>query len=791
MRCFCKTSILSIIFFVFFILCNFGENTLKDINNALTLENFKVLESEYNEGAFTDFYKYEELFSPYNKGNLSKITDIERSMYTFYTEFYLDENLKEERLACYVDPIEYPYNIYINNILIFKKSRFKDNLATSRFSTSGFYLSTDLLNYDDNPNSFVLQIYPIYKTDPISDIKILDYDKAMEKVFWRDFFSIHLIQGAFVLSIVIAIYYLFLFISYKYREKTHLYYSLFCISFALSYLGVAFHYYSDSVAMVDKISRIGLPFGMIFFTIFLVEFINLFAKYRKLVKIVMISMGSISALFILFQKTPKQIEYVFTYSLNIVIIPILLFSLAIFIFSIMKNKSLSRIVLFSSFLFMLVNNIHDIYYMNTQTNPFIWLTPYGFIAIIFSTVIILALENSKVYFRSINQANEIKKSFNALKKSEEKNIAILNTIPDSMFYFDINGIIIDCNASDSMSRFQITNNIINKNVKEVLPKSISKIFMLSLNDIINNDQATIIENEIENNGNFYEIRMVASGENHVLAIVRDITVEKKSQERAKIQQEQLIRTDKLIALGTLVAGVAREINNPNNSILLTTDILFDTWKGIVPILDEFLNERGDFPIGGYSYSELKNEIPDSFKRVINNSRRIKRIITDLKNFARKDVIANKQDININEIVESSIRLLESSIKHNSSNFLAKYDKKLPHIHGQPQRLEQVIINLIQNACNALPDSSKQIRVFTEYQKNQNKIIIKIEDDGSGMDKETLKRIYDPFFTTRRDKGGTGLGLSVSNQIIKEHNGEIIFESELGSGTKALIILPVS
>ena len=83
MRCFCKTSILSIIFFVFFILCNFGENTLKDINNALTLENFKVLESEYNEGAFTDFYKYEDLFSPYNKGNLSKITDIERSMYTF------------------------------------------------------------------------------------------------------------------------------------------------------------------------------------------------------------------------------------------------------------------------------------------------------------------------------------------------------------------------------------------------------------------------------------------------------------------------------------------------------------------------------------------------------------------------------------------------------------------------------------------------------------------------------------------------------------------------------------
>ncbi len=783
-----RINILAIIFFVFSIFNNYGENTLNDINNTLILRDFKVLESDYDEGAYIDFSEHEDLFSIYNDGKLSKLLEVERSMYTFYTEFYINGKLNIERLACYVDPIVYPYNIYINGILIFKKSRTRDNLATSRFSTSVIYLSNDVLNFGDNPNSFVLQIYPIYKTDPISNIKILDYDTAMEEVFWRNFFSIHLIQGAFILALVVAIYYLFLFIAYKYREKTHLYYALFCISFALSYLGMAFQYYSDSVVVIDKISRIGLPVCVVFFTIFLMEFINVLTKYKKIVKIITISMGCISSIFIFLQKHPEQIEYFFALSMNFIIIPILIFSFIILILAIIKYKNISSIVLFSSFLLMLILSIHDIYYMNIPSNPYIWLTPYGFIAIIFSTVFILALENSKVYFRSIAQANQIKKSYDALKKSEEKNIAILNTIPDSMFYLDKNGILIDYNASDSLSKFDINYSIINKNIRDVLPAPISNFFYLSLSKIIKDNETILIKDEIKNNNNFYEIRMVESGENNVLAIVRDITNEKEAQAKAEIQQEHLIRTDKLVALGTLVAGVAHEINNPNNSILLTTDILQDTWKGIVPILDEFLKEYGDFPIGGYSYSELKSEIPESFKRVINNSRRIKRIITDLKNFARKDIVTSKQEINVNEQIKSSVRLLKSTIKHTSNNFSVKYDKKLPLIQGQPQRLEQVIINLIQNACNSLPDINKPIRISTQFDKEKMDIIIKIEDEGSGMDKETLKRAFDPFFTTRRDRGGTGLGLSVSNEIIKEHNGEIFFESELGKGTTATIII---
>jgi signal transduction histidine kinase/PAS domain-containing protein len=777
---------------VFFFSClnSFSENILNSINDALTLNDFMVMASDYNEGAYIDYDYFKNSYKSYSGGSLTKYPDRKRTMYTFHTEFFLDSSIENERIACYVDPVEYPYNIYINGILIYKKSRFKDNLATSRFSTSAVFLSAELLNFGEEPNSFIFQIYPVYKTDPISNIKILDYDRAMEEVFWRNFFSIHLIQGAFILSLVIAIYYLFLFIAYKYREKTHLYYALFCVCFAFAYISMSFQYYSDSVILLEQISRAGHPFCVAFFLLFLLEFNSLFVKYKKLIIILSLSLCFIFSIIIFLQDSPRNIELVFSYVMNIVILPILVLAFLVLIAALLKFKDISSAVLFTAFSLMLITNIHDIYYMNTEVNPYIWLTPYGFIAIIFSTVLILALENSKVYFRSIQQASEIKKSYDALKKSEEKNIAILNTIPDSMFYLDSSGLIIDYNASDNMDRFTITKHIINKNVKDVLPDVLSSAFIHSMDKILNNKDAYTVENEIEYNNSYYELRMVSSGEYNLLAIVRDITIEKESQYQAKIQQEQLIRTDKLVALGTLVAGVAHEINNPNNSILLTTDILLDTWKGIAPILDEFLNSQGDFPIGGYSYSELRYEIPESFMRVINNSRRIKSIISDLKNFARKDVIVNKQSVNINEIIESSIRLLDSTIKHNSSNFEVNCDQNIPFFQGQPQRLEQVIINLIQNACNSLEDKSKQIKVISEYLEKENKIHIRIQDQGCGMDKETLKRIYDPFFTTRRDKGGTGLGLSVSNQIIKEHNGEMIFESDVGKGTTANIIIPL-
>lgn len=380
-----------------------------------------------------------------------------------------------------------------------------------------------------------------------------------------------------------------------------------------------------------------------------------------------------------------------------------------------------------------------------------------------------------------------------LKTSEEKTKALLNTIPDSMFQINSNGIILDYKISDSFPTISNFNNLIGSDVKHIFPKKLSTAITDKSKIVVKSNTPQVFENKVNLNGKkiYYEVRMIKSGANNSLIILRNITESKMAEEQAKIQEEKLLHADKMITLGTLVAGVAHEINNPNNSILLTTEILAESWQNVTPILDKYLNEYGDFPIGGYRYSDLKEEAYDSYLRVIRNSKRIKRIITQLKNYARKDIYISKEEIDINSLVQSSIHVVENQIEESTDNFHLSLNKKLPTFLGQYQHIEQVLINLIQNACESLKDKQKGLYISTSYSKKNKYIIITIRDEGEGMDKETKKRIFDPFFTTKRDKGGTGLGLSISASIIKDHGGTMEFESELNKGTNARIVLPVN
>ncbi|MCP4605567.1 MAG: HAMP domain-containing histidine kinase, partial [Proteobacteria bacterium] len=120
-----------------------------------------------------------------------------------------------------------------------------------------------------------------------------------------------------------------------------------------------------------------------------------------------------------------------------------------------------------------------------------------------------------------------------------------------------------------------------------------------------------------------------------------------------------------------------------------------------------------------------------------------------------------------------------------------YGKELPELHGSFQRLEQVIVNLVQNACESLQDREKKICISTRYAPEERSVVVTISDEGVGIPADTLPRIMDPFFTTKRQMSGTGLGLSVSSGIVKDHGGKLSFESEPEKGTKATLILPVA
>ncbi|MCP4687148.1 MAG: PAS domain S-box protein [Desulfobacterales bacterium] len=269
-----------------------------------------------------------------------------------------------------------------------------------------------------------------------------------------------------------------------------------------------------------------------------------------------------------------------------------------------------------------------------------------------------------------------------------------------------------------------------------------------------------------------------------LVYFRDIT-------EARLRQERLIQTSKMIALGRLVSGVAHEINNPNNFIMLNIPLLMESWESATPVLDKHHRENGEFNLGGLPYEEMRENIPKLFSSVMDGANRIKRIVHNLKNFARQDSPEMNQRVDVNAVVKSAITLMDNLIKRSTRHFSVAYGEYPPAVEGNRQRLEQVVVNLIQNACQALPDPEGGIVVATTTAPNQQGVLIEVRDEGVGVPPDILPHIMDPFFTTRQDLGGTGLGLSVSSSIIEEHGGHIRVDGELSRGAAFTVFLPLT
>lgn len=256
-------------------------------------------------------------------------------------------------------------------------------------------------------------------------------------------------------------------------------------------------------------------------------------------------------------------------------------------------------------------------------------------------------------------------------------------------------------------------------------------------------------------------------------------------------QRQLVQADKMAALGILVSGVAHEINNPNGLILLNIPILRKVLADVTRMLDEVREREGSFTLGGISYERMRNELPIILDEMQEGALRIKRIVNDLKDFARREEGVGKSLIDVNDASRKAVRLVESTIRKHTDHFSANYEDDLPFVWGSSQRIEQVVVNLVLNACQALPDKSRAIAISTHHDPEKGVVELCVQDEGTGIKPEQLQHLTDPFFTTKRETGGTGLGLSVSAGILKEHGGTLTFESCLGSWTKASLTIPVA
>ena len=264
-----------------------------------------------------------------------------------------------------------------------------------------------------------------------------------------------------------------------------------------------------------------------------------------------------------------------------------------------------------------------------------------------------------------------------------------------------------------------------------------------------------------------------------LEISRIITKEKN-------MERQLLQADKLASLGQLVSGIAHEINNPNTFIRGNLYIIQEAMNDIFPFLDQAYKSSPDLKIARLNYDIFKQNVPVLIDDMAQGANRIKGIVDGLRKFAKRDEGLLNESVDLNAITESCLRLVDNQIRR-TADVKVDLDSNVPTITGNTQKLQQVIVNILINASQAIEKSKGTIIVTSEF--NDGEVILRVRDDGKGMNEKTLQQMFDPFFTTKRHHGGTGLGLSIAYGIIKEHKGRIDVESKVGVGTSFCICLP--
>jgi signal transduction histidine kinase len=261
------------------------------------------------------------------------------------------------------------------------------------------------------------------------------------------------------------------------------------------------------------------------------------------------------------------------------------------------------------------------------------------------------------------------------------------------------------------------------------------------------------------------------------------------EEALKESQQQLHQAQKMETLGTLVAGVAHEINNPINLIMYNLPLIEKIWSDLLPVLMEQKEKVPLQKYGGFTYDFLKDNLPQLVADMDMAANRIAKIVSDLKNFSKQSNVAQKSMVQVNLAVQNAMRLAQTTLRKSGVRIQLDLDENLPLIAGNLQGIEQIIINIIINAIQAIDHSDGIIRVNTGFQGKDARIYLQIADNGGGISPAIADKLFLPFVTDKQAQGGTGLGLSVTYGLVQAHGGDISFETREGKGTTFTVSLP--
>ena len=380
-------------------------------------------------------------------------------------------------------------------------------------------------------------------------------------------------------------------------------------------------------------------------------------------------------------------------------------------------------------------------------------------------------------FLSMVDITDLKNTQLALTESEELYHSLLRTSPDGIIIMDLEGRITE--ASDVA--LELLGNkdslrIEKMHFMQFIPKFSFKEAVKIRNATIREGLVQNVEIKLKNIDNIEFTGEVSctqiKGQNgEIKAFIADL----RNISERKLLEKQIRHSERMAGIGELATGMAHEINQPLNTISLSFDNI------IYSIDNKTLTD-----------TYLKTKI----NKVFDNISRIKNIIDHVRTFSRDQDDFVQSEFDITTSINNSISMIAEEMNHKGISVEFKCAEELPQLKGNSQRLEQVMLNLLINAKDALEEKKRKPgkgfkkRIEILVKKNNYQIIIEVKDNGIGISTENIDKILLPFYTTKPPGEGTGLGLSISYGIIKELNGELEIQSEVLKGTTIRIIIPI-
>lgn len=279
-------------------------------------------------------------------------------------------------------------------------------------------------------------------------------------------------------------------------------------------------------------------------------------------------------------------------------------------------------------------------------------------------------------------------------------------------------------------------------------------------------------------------------ENRVLQAELLSAMRLEMQEEKRKMMAKMIQTNRMTSLGLLISSMAHNINTPNGAIKLSGQFLQRSYKDLLPVLESVAKEEGDFVIGGLRFSEAKYELAHAADSICHNAERVERVILDLRAYNVGERSEYAPGVSVNQSVEGALTIIRAHGSQSQVSVVNHLAPNLPTITGNMHQIEQVVVNLLLNAMQAMSGEDGVVTITTRFDTDADEVQIVVADEGEGLPDFIVQHLFEPFTSTRVDKGGSGLGLYISNFIVTEHKGHISFASNTPCGTIVTVHLPL-